>query len=331
MVALQAQDFAMCKWALGVRLPDSRIEKIDAALDSGFLLRTHALRFTWQLVTAEDVGWLLDLTAPLTKSRLKSRHAELGLTPDLLAACCRVIERALQEPLALRRAELAAALGQAGLPHAGVQVSHIFGWAELEKVICSGPLQNGKPTYALLARRAPPAPALAREEALARLARGYFNSRWPASLADFAWWSGLPVGEARRAIQTLQGEFYPQVIGGQTYYLPQTGQASPLDELTASLAERAFLLPAFDEFLISYTDRRAVLSAEHQARTFSSNGIFYPVIVVDSQVVGVWKRAVKKSRLEMGFDFFVSPSSQMLPAVQAAAAAYARFLGKQLA
>ena len=79
MGAMQAQDYAMSTWAIGVRLPDSTLRAIEAAIDRGELLRTHLLRPTWHWVSSEDIYWMLELTAPQIKAKLKSRHNELGL------------------------------------------------------------------------------------------------------------------------------------------------------------------------------------------------------------------------------------------------------------
>lgn len=47
MGAMQAQDYEMSKWALGVRLPNQTEGTLEAALNNGEVLRTHLLRPTW--------------------------------------------------------------------------------------------------------------------------------------------------------------------------------------------------------------------------------------------------------------------------------------------
>jgi len=74
MGAMQAQDYAMVKWAIGVRLPNTIDRAIEAAIDNGEIIRTHLLRPTWHFVSADDIYWLLGLTAPQIKASLKSRH-----------------------------------------------------------------------------------------------------------------------------------------------------------------------------------------------------------------------------------------------------------------
>jgi hypothetical protein len=56
-------------------------------------------------------------------------------------------------------------------------------------------------------------------------------------------------------------------------------------------------LPAFDEFLISYKDRSASLLSGDNKKAVSSNGIFKPVIIINGQVTGLWKRSINKTKL----------------------------------
>ncbi len=64
---MQAQDYNMAKWAVGIRLPGSTEKMIEDAVNSGEILRTHLLRPTWHFVSSDDINWMLDLTAPRLK------------------------------------------------------------------------------------------------------------------------------------------------------------------------------------------------------------------------------------------------------------------------
>jgi hypothetical protein len=56
-------------------------------------------------------------------------------------------------------------------------------------------------------------------------------------------------------------------------------------------------LPAFDELLIGYSDRSATINNSNNKKAISDNGIFRPIIVVNGQVVGIWKRETKKDKV----------------------------------
>ena len=96
------------------------------------------------------------------------------------------------------------------------------------------------------------------------------------------------------------------------------------------LAGDVHLLPGFDEYLIGYADRSAVLPGEHAAKIVpGGNGIFQPVIVAAGQVAGTWKRQVKKDTVEITLAPFTRLDvSQEI--VLAAARRYSRFLGLEL-
>jgi hypothetical protein len=69
MGAMQAQDYTMSKWAVGVRLKSATISDVENALARGEILRTHVMRPTWHLVAAEDIRWMLELNREKLKAQ----------------------------------------------------------------------------------------------------------------------------------------------------------------------------------------------------------------------------------------------------------------------
>lgn len=126
MGAIQAQDYGMAKWAIGIRLPGSNDDKISAAIDKGEILRTHLLRPTWHFVSNDDIYWILELTARRIKRSFKSRHIQLGLTKTILRKSNSVIEKALKGGNHLTREELIVELGKAKIGTNDNRASHIF-------------------------------------------------------------------------------------------------------------------------------------------------------------------------------------------------------------
>ncbi|MBX7151107.1 winged helix DNA-binding domain-containing protein [bacterium] len=293
--AIQAQDYTMAKWAIGVRLPGSTEKTIEAALDGGDILRTHVLRPTWHFVTGEDIHWMLELTAPHIRSSMKSRHKQLGLSASVLSKSYAVIEKFLMGNNHSTRDELMAKLEKAKISTKDSRASHIFLMAELDGLICSGVLKGKKTTYALLDERISKKKKMTREESLYKLSSLYFSSHGPATLQDFIWWSGLPVGDAKSAFQTIRKNFIEKTIDKQNYLMKDSSNQT---------ISSAFLLPAFDEFLISYKNRKASIPSGNFAKAISNNGIFWPTITINGQVEGTWKRILKKDRMSVVFNFF---------------------------
>ena len=73
MGAMQAQDYAMAKWAIGLRLPGSTVRDIERAIDSGEIIRTHLLRPTWHFVAADDLRWILESDGPPNRRRISDK------------------------------------------------------------------------------------------------------------------------------------------------------------------------------------------------------------------------------------------------------------------
>ena len=323
MGAMQAQDYAMVKWAVGVRLPHSTDQAVETAVNNGEIIRTHLLRPTWHLVSADDIYWLLDLTAPRIKASLKPRHRELGLSEAVMTKCRTVIENALSGGQHLTREALIAELQKANIATDNNRASHLFSRAELDGVICSGAIKGKKQTYALLEEWVPKTSPLPKEEALARLARRYFTSHGPATLQDFAWWSGLRVNDARQALESVQSNFVSKTIDSQPYWFTNTSSPPKTGQ------ESVYLLPAFDEFIISYKDRSASLPFENHSTAVSNNGIFRPIIVVNGQVTGIWKRTIKKDKVIVETEHFNQPNKITMELIEKAAQQYGDFLGKK--
>jgi hypothetical protein len=321
MGAMQAQDYAMSKWAVGARLPKSTEKTIEAAMDRGEIIRTHVLRPTWHIVSADDLRWMLALTAPRLKAGMKSRNEDLGLSQAILSKSRKLLEKALRDGNHSTREELIPLLNKTGIPTDENRASHLFMMAELECLICSGATKNGKRTFALIDEWIPPSPSVERDEALGRLAKRYFTSHGPATLDDFNWWSGLSAGDARRALDMAKPELMLVESEGKIYWFV---------EVDVKAKELAFLLPAFDEFIISYKDRSATITSENHKRAVSSNGMFFPTVVVNGQTVGIWKRAIKKDKVIVEIAYFTNlkPASQEL--IETASVRYGEFLEKKV-
>jgi hypothetical protein len=326
MGAMQAQDYPMSKWAIGARLPGSTDQLIEGAISNAEIIRTHLLRPTWHFVCADDVYWLLDLTAAQVKAAQRSREQQLELTEAVYTKSNRIIEKALSFGRHLIREELIAELNRAGIATDQNRAAHLFERAELEKIICSGTTRNGKTTYALLSERVRKTRQLSRDEALAELARRYFTSRCPATLQDFAWWSGLPAREAKHALELVKSTLTPEVIDGRTYWLTPDftiPQQSPLC---------VYLLPTYDEFILSYSARSASIPAEleQHMRKISDRGVFRPIIVVNGQVAGIWKREIKTDTVIMDIQFFAPTDQSTMDLIIYAAIQYGQFSAKKI-
>lgn len=187
---------------------------------------------------------------------------------------------------------------EAEFPVDGLRATHYLLDAELSLVVCSGPRRGKAITYDLVDRRVPAAPPLPRDEALARLAFRYIAGHGPATEQDFAWWSGLGLTDARRGLNAA-GPGLRQV-SWEDRILWTSGDDQP--------PPRGFRwLAGFDEYLIAFADRGAALDPDFAARAFTANGIFFPVVLFNGRVAGVWKRQETARTVTVQVDWFGSP------------------------
>jgi hypothetical protein len=299
-----------------MRLKNCTEKKVIAALDKGAILRTHVLRPTWHLIPGEDIYWMLALTAPRIKASARSRHRQLGLTDKILKNANQAITDILKRTDYSSREELATHLTKFRFNISENRLSHLLLNAELDGLICSGPLRNGKQTYSLIEKRVANPKKLTKEQSLETLATRYFQSHGPASVQDFSWWSGLSLTEAKQALEMISPN--SAKVGAQIiFFLGEEKKLKTRNEI--------FLLPAFDEFVISYKDRSASLDLIHTSKSISANGIFKPVIIRNGLVKGLWKRSTSKNKVKIETEFFMK-EAQSKKAQEKAEKKYSEFL-----
>lgn len=318
--AVQAQDFFPALWALGLRTERATEASVEQAITDRQLVRTWPLRGTIHFVTPADVRWMLQLSAPRAL-KMNARHRELGLDEATFAQARRVMERALGDGQPRPRPALRQALDDAGISTAGQRGIHLLGRLAQEGLICIGPRQGKQQTFVWLDAWLPPAPALTRDEALAELARRYFTSHGPATIADYAWWSGLAPAEARAGLEMVKPELTQATAGEQIYW------SAPASSGEAAPSPTAHLLPVYDEYTVAYKDRSAILSPEYAAREDSGNGIFRAPMLIDGQIVGTWTRQLRKGTVIISPHPFRSLSDVEAEALAGAAERYGAFLG----
>ena len=296
--AMQAQDYAMAKWAVGCRCQASEKE-IEEAVNSGKIIRTHILRPTWHFVAAEDIYWMLDLSAPQVKRFTVSAAKKYGFDTQKLDKTLHSIQKLLSGNNHLTRDEIMQELDIKKTSKEDFLSAAIMMHAELDGLVCNGKMKGKQITYSLLEERVKNQNSkLTKEEGLAKLALRYFESHGPATLQDFSWWSGFPPTICLKSINAIKLQLSSIEIENQYYYFKN--QAFDNNKSIESV----HFLPAFDEILISYKTREASFLADHQSKVFTNNGIFKPIILENGKVIGIWKRTIKKDHAKIETDFF---------------------------
>jgi hypothetical protein len=320
--AVQAQDYAASKWGIAQRTSGLTDAEIEKEINDGTIVRTHVLRPTWHFVAAPDIGWMLALTAPRVHAANAFWYRWLEVDDAVARRSRGVIEKALRQGKHLTRAELGQALTKAKIEIANpTRLACIVMRAELDGLICSGARRGKQFTYALLEERVATPAALERDAALCELARRYFTTRGPATVADFAWWSGLTKAEAKRGVEAAAAHLEHESIEGRSYWFPAPGRPRRIS------SPQVHLLPNFDEYFIGLKDRSALAerlkSAGVKPRTTLLVGYF---LAVNGQMVGGWRRTIVGRRVVVEPKPLVRLSEAERRAVGVAARKFGRFL-----
>jgi hypothetical protein len=324
MGAVQAQDYPGALWAVGLRTHNAAEKDIEQAIRERTIIRTWTLRGTLHIVAAADIRWLLDLLGPRLLAGARGRHQQLGLDDTIFKTARDILVHALQGGRQLQRDEIFTLLEGASISTAGQRGYHILWRLAVEGLLCFGARRGKQPTFSLLDEWVPLAKKIDRDQALAEFARRYFTGHGPATLQDFVWWSGLTGTQARIGLDLVGAGLENTIIAGQTYWFP--GSLPAVKEPSPAV----HLLPAFDEYIVAYRDRAPVLEATRVKQAISSNGIFYPTLVVDGRAGGTWKKAVKKDLLTITPNLFAPLTAAEEHAFRVEAGRYAAFMDLSL-
>ena len=321
--AMQAQDYPGALWSVGLRSTGVIEAAVEQAIAERKIVRTWAMRGTLQLVAAADVHWMLDLLAPRTIARAARREHELELDAAVFVRCEKLFIRALRGNRQLTRDSTMELLEKNGISTAKQRGYHILWRMAHKKLICFGPRTGKQYTFVLLEEWIPPGKKLERNDALAEITLRYFTSHGPATLQDFAGWTGLSADDVRAGLDGVASRLSMENAGGKEYWMPPAvAKNSPADP------DDAFLLPGFDEYLLGYKDRSDVLDSRHVQRVVPvGNGRFLPTIVLDGRVTGTWQRTIGKREVSVKLAPFKRLAKIQKQAIRAAAERYGQFLG----
>jgi hypothetical protein len=320
MGAVQAQDYAGSRWALGLRLPSAVESDVEAALAARTIVRTWPMRGTLHYVPASDARWMLRLLTPRVLARSAGRYRQLELDSATFRRAAKVLARALRGR-ALTRGEAYAARQRGGVSPAGQRGIHILGHLAQQGLVCFGSRKGKQATFVLLEEWLPPSPDPSREEALATLAARYFASHGPATVHDFAWWTGLLLKYAQAAIAAAGPEVVSEAHEGRRLFSSAPARPAP-----AARRPTAVLLPAWDEYVVAYRDRSAALDPADSLRE-RVYGIGLSLVAIDGRIRGSWRRTVTGSTVRVNVGFSGPVTRDERRAVEAAAERYGRFLG----
>ena len=284
MGAIQAQEYRMMRWAVAMRTRKPSAKAFKKAFDKGEILRLHLMRGTWQLVSAEDYWAFVQLCSPKALSVIKGWMSsnQISIPDEEMVSIREILAQTAADKGSVTKEDFVEALERKGIRMDDHRLSYHIRFAEMSGILCSGDLLPMKATYALTTNKVGQQVEIDRDEALLTLTRKYFQSRQPATLEDFVWWSGMNVNDCRRGIALMGDSIHVEKWRGREFFLTDKCRTRGLRK------GKYIFIPPYDEYLISYKSRDIVLSPDYRHRAHNNSGIFQPVIALDGVICGNW-------------------------------------------
>jgi hypothetical protein len=314
MTATQAQDFSSAVLAIALRTKSRSLSQVHDALDSGSVVRSWPMRGTLHFVAAEDLPWMLALTSERSLATSARYLTQLGLELSTIKRAREITIETLTGGGRTSRADLVASWEKAGLPTVKEHTYRLIWHLAQTGTLCLGPTQGNEQHFVLFDEWITPR-HLEHDEALGEWALRYFRSHGPATVKDFTWWTQLKAADVKAAVAIAASELERIVVDDVTYYLdPKTLAASDAQKRKA---RDVFLLPGFDEYLLGYQTRSAVLPPEFAQKIVpGGNGVFLPTVISDGEVIGTWKRVGTPTKRTLAVTPFTDVGERVSPTIE---------------
>lgn len=312
--AVQAQDYAGALTSVALRTSERSRAAVEQALDAGEVVRSWPMRGTLHLVAADDLHWFLDLLGSRALAGVAKRWANLGLDELQAERARELVAAALHGGRRSSRADLLRVIAE-GVDVSGQRGYHLLWYLSQTGTLCLGPTDGaGDQLFVLRQEWIATPPPLDRDEALAELVLRYFTGHGPATVADLVRWAGSTARDVRAGLAAVRHRLEAVTVEG-TEYLMDPGTPERLASARAE-AESVLLLPGFDEFVLGYGDRTAVLAAEHTERIVPGrNGMFRPTVVHGGQIVATWRWTGRGARRTAAAEPFTRLPDDVVDAV----------------
>jgi hypothetical protein len=273
--------------SLRARVPGLTVPDVHRAIAERSVVVTWVNRGTIHLMRPDDMPWLLALTAPTQRTGIARRFEQHGFGLDTADRAVAVMDRALADEGPLKREDLRDRVKAAGLMAEGRALMHLLFYASYRGLIVRGPVIGRQHHFVRTADWLGEQPAVDRDKALAELARRYLAGFGPATDADLAYWAGLPLRDARAGLGAIARELTHHDGG-----LVDLARRDPAPE---RLPQK--LLPLWDDLLVGWKDKSAIVGSDHVARVFGG-GVIGPAATRAGRVVGKWSAARGKVVVE---------------------------------
>jgi hypothetical protein len=119
----------------------------------------------------------------------------------------------------------------------------------------------------------------------------------------------------------VKHKLFSESIDGNTYWFTERQDASENKTLTV------FLLPNYDEYIVSYKDRSATIESSDINKADPRGTIFNHTIIIGGRICAIWKRTIGTNKIDIEIIPFKPLSKVSQSGITSAAKRYAKFLG----
>ena len=317
----------------------SQLADVQAEFDRGDFLRTHILRPTWHLVAAEDIRWILEVTAPRVQKlnqtiyrqeRPRSGHPGPRPRTDRRGAGGRAVSDPGRARPGVGRPTPRQSAPRVGLHRherrtrrSHLQRADARRSTDLCTAWTSGRRARDADALRASANRGYQARCASRTRTgdASELARRFFLGHGPASIQDLARWSSLTISQCREALEAIKDRLDCITVEGvELWFDPDAPPVGP--------SSGALLVPLYDELTLSYPVINFPQANGHPHPP--GEDLFVGCVIIAETNVGTWRRTVQGRKMIMEIALAPGVVRRSAALVEAAASKLATFLGKEL-
>ena len=318
---IQAQEPRAGRLGFRARSARLRAADVDAArVEERSIVRTWAMRSTMHLLATEDAEWVLPLFDSGLAADSRRRLGQLGLDARAQDRALAAIRDELESEGYLGRSELVERLARLGIEIDAARRVHLFRLATGEGLAILGPDRGAETLLALVRDWIGERPPHDRDAAVTELTRRYLRAFGPATEADFAGWSGLPLRDVRAGLGRVGGDLVELRLGQQRAWALRGASRRPRGRIVR-------LLPAWDNYLMGHRDRDFIAGPDRWPAVMPGGGLIRPTIVVDGVAVGTWSTRRRGGGVEVELDPFEELDDETTAAMRAEIQDVQRFEG----
>jgi hypothetical protein len=154
-------------------------------------------------------------------------------------------------------------------------------------------------------------------EAQSALLCKYLRAYGPATLNDFAHWSGIPITQVR-PLRALPGDQLLAVDPEIDRCLLVREDLKLLNRKAANTAS-VRLLPHFDPYLLAHREKDHLLEKKHYKRVYRNQGWISPVVLINGEIAGVWGYQISSRQINIAIELFERTNKTVRAQIEAQA------------